>query len=64
MAVAGFLWKLSRLVGVHLALGLVFKVIDFEENCLLFGHWARSMSVLGIIINVIIIASRHGLGRS
>ncbi len=42
MAAAGFLWKFSCLVGVHLALGLVFEVIDFEEIvfCLVIGQRA------------------------
>ncbi len=62
MAAAGFLWKFSHLVGVHLAFGLIFEVINFEENCLLFGHWARSVSGLGVIVNVIVIACRRGLG--
>jgi hypothetical protein len=67
MTVAGSLWKISSLVGVHLAMGLVFEVIDFEENCLLFGCWSRSMSRLGVVvvvvvIIVIVVACRRGLG--
>ena len=62
MAATRFLWKFSCLVGVHLELGLVFEVIDFEEDCLLFGWWARSVSRLGVIIIVIVVACRRGFG--
>ncbi len=62
MAATGFLWKFSRLVGVPLALGVVFKLVDFEENCLLFGRWERSVSGSGVIVTVIVVACRHGLG--
>ncbi len=61
MAAAEFLWKISCLVGVHLELGLVFEVIDFEEDSLLFGHWMRSVSRLGVIIIIIVVACRRGL---
>ncbi len=64
MAAVGFFWKFSCLVGAQLLPGLVFEVIGFEENHLLFGCWARSMSGLGVVVNVIVVACRRGLGQS